>query len=129
MSLVACGTLPGGGADDGPVPLTFVASDWAGERDHSPSPVTTEVEATEGESITAEGEYDDVEVTFTSVTEDEVEFDTSEPMAPKGDEGGIDLDDTRTSFTVESGSRLEFSTPSMDSGTTWLVTIGEPESS
>src|SRR5699024_12272611 len=94
--LSGCGARPAGGPDDGPVPVASAASDWAGERAHSPSPVTTEVEATEGESITAEGEYDDVEVTFTSVTEDEVEFDTSEPMAPKVEEGGVDLDETRT---------------------------------
>ncbi|WP_068266351.1 hypothetical protein [Janibacter limosus] len=126
LTVSACAS-PSGGSDEEPVTVVLVADSWS-DGDSSSDPVTTRVEATKGHTVTAKGQHEDVDVTFTSVSPQEVTLETSDTMAPEGKTGGINLNDTRTDFTVTAGAPLKFSTPSMDGGTTWVVTIGDAAS-
>lgn len=118
--LTGCGLLD---PDPGPVPVTITSSSWNGwDRNHKPTPKITTVDATKGASVPFTGHVD-FDITFTDVDEDSVEFTTSEPMSPRGEGGGLSLSDTETEFTVERGETLRFSTPTMDSGMHYEVTL------
>lgn len=125
LTVSACASSSEG--SDGPVTVVLVADSWS-DGGSSSDPITTRVEATQGDTVTAKGQHADVDVTFTSVSPDEVTLETSDKMAPEGATGGINLNDTRTDFTVTADAPLTFSTPSMDGGTTWVVTIGDAAS-
>ena len=119
-SLTGCGLLD---PDPGPVPVTFTSSSWNGwERDHEPTRTTMTVDVTKGASVPFTGHVD-FDITFTDVDEDSVELTTSEPMSPRGEGGGLSLADTETEFTVERGETLRFSTPTMDGGMHYEVTL------
>lgn len=113
MTLTACsGSSPD---KDATMHLKITASD---------SPDVAQVDATEGASTTlANTLIGDVEVEVDSVDGDAIEFTTSEDMAPEGKTGGINLSDTRSDFAVKQGQEVEFSTPTMDAGTTWTATL------
>lgn len=84
------------------------------------------VDATEGAEATLKSPYADdgaVDIEVESVDVDEVELGTSEDMAPEGDAGGINLNDLQSRFTATKGEDVTFSTPTMDAGTTWTVTV------
>lgn len=109
--------------DSGPVPVTITSSSWNGwDRNHKPTPEVTTVDATQGTTVPFTGLVD-FEMTFTDVDEDSVDLTTSEPMAPRGESGGLNLLDTETEFTVERGETLRFSTPTMDGGMHYEVVL------
>ncbi|WP_068266360.1 hypothetical protein [Janibacter limosus] len=119
-ALTGCGLLE---PESGPVPVTITSSSWNGwDRNHKPTPKTTTIDATKGASVPFTG-FVDFEITFTDVGEDSVELTTSEPMSPRGESGGLHLRDTETEFTVERGETLRFSTPTMDGGMHYEVTL------
>lgn len=65
----------------------------------------------------------DFTVTVESVDSESVEFSTSEKMAPPGETDGINLNDLRAEFTVSRTEDAVFSTPTMDAGTTYTVSL------
>lgn len=90
----------------------------------SDSPGTVTLDATEGQETTVSSPVEgDVDVVVEEVDGDEIEFSTSERMAPEGETGGINLMDPQTRFTVTKGEPTTFSTPTTDGGTTWTVTL------
>lgn len=114
VTLTACGGDQSTG-EDATMHLEITASD---------SQDVVRIDATEGASATiANRLVGDFDVEVESVEGDSVEFSTSEDMAPEGKTGGINLNDTRSDFTVERGADVKFSTPTMDAGTTWTATV------
>ena len=120
LSVLATGACSG--AEEAPMTLTVSAQTWAGAPDADSAQESVTLPADEGESVElplAQGERLEV----SGRDGERVELTTSVPMAPAGDGGGINLRDTRTDFSLAPGEPVEFSTPSMDSGTTWTITV------
>lgn len=127
LSLMPALLLPtlggcGGSVDGaGPVELEVVVQDWTGWQEEQPSPETrTEVVGAE-DTFTVLTTVGEVTVTVVDIDDDEIELETSRKMAPESDGGGIDLNDLETRFTLVRGGSTEFSTDTLDAGTTVLV--------
>lgn len=114
LTLAACGNLSGG---DAPRHLSIASSD---------ADETVAIDAVSGADATLPNHFgDDIHVEVTSVDSDSVELSTSTDLAPEGETGGINLNDLSSSFTVDAGEELKVSTPTMDAGTTWTLTLEE----
>ena len=118
LVLAACGDDP----DASPVRLQVTVQGWTGWSEEQPEPTTTTHVVEESETFivyTVEGE---LEVTVAEVGDDEVELETSEPMAPRSEDGDDwNYNDTTTEFTLVRGGGVELATTTLDEGT--LVTI------
>jgi hypothetical protein len=65
-----------------------------------------------------------LEITLVDVGDDEVELETSKPMAPRSESGsGWDHNDTTSEFTLQRDGEVELSTTTLDEGS--IVTITE----
>ncbi len=117
LPLAGCG-------DDGPVRLEVTVQGWSGWSREQPAPVVTTHELDERETFTVDlVGYDDVVVTVVQVDGDEVALETSRPMAAEGEDGGFDVADPRTAFSLERGGSVGFGTPTLDAGST--ITVAE----
>lgn len=120
VTVVAGGVAACGSEDEPAAPeahLQIIASDS--------SEVVT-VDATEGSEATLDTPYADdggVDIEVGAVDGDEVELTTGEDMTPVGENGGINLRDLASRFTVTKGDELEMSTPTMDGSTRFTVTV------
>ncbi|WGY00572.1 hypothetical protein QI633_18735 [Nocardioides sp. QY071] len=117
LSLAACG-------QDDPVRLEVTVQDWTGWSREQPDPVVATHELAEGDTFTVDviGE-DELVVTVVQVDDGEVALETSAPMASEDEDGGSDITDPRTEFSLDRGGSVEFGTPTLDGGTT--VTVAE----
>jgi len=52
-----------------------------------------------------------------------VALETSRPMAAQDEDGGSDLRDPRTAFSLDRGGSVSFGTPTLDAGAT--ITVAE----
>ena len=119
IAVIASGVAACGGEPESPAEshLSITASDS--------SEVVT-LDASEGAEATLESPYADdgsVDIEIESVDGEEVELGTSQELAPEGKTGGINLTDLQSRFTATKGEDVTFSTPTMDAGTTWTVTV------
>lgn len=131
--LVACGAGDadggGGGADDdglrlgsAPVELEIVVQDWSGWQREQPEPETRSVTVGQGDAFTVSTVGDDVTVTVIGLHRDRIELGTSSELAPESGAGGSDLNQLRSRFELRRGGAVEFSTPTLDAGTSVRIT-------
>ncbi|WP_435201142.1 hypothetical protein [Janibacter sp. GS2] len=113
-TLTACSAGPGA-EGDATMHLRITASD---------SEDAVRINATEGATATIPSSaVGDVDVEVQSIDGSTVVFATGEAMAPEGKTGGINLNDTRSDFSVTKGTSVQFSTPTTDASTTWTATL------
>lgn len=104
--------------------LTIVSESRSGwSPDHEPTPDKTTLDVAVGHETTVKSLGEPVRIQITDVAGDTVVFTTSENMAPRSDDGGINLNDTRNEFRVTSGGSTEFSTATMDGGYNYTVSL------
>lgn len=121
--LVACGAGAGEGDGDGlrlggaPVELEVTVQDWSGWQREQPEPETRSVTVGQGETFTVDTIGDEVTVTVLALHADRIELGTSDDLAPEGGLGGADHNDLSTTFELRRGGSVEFSTPTLDAGT------------
>lgn len=125
--LVACGS--GDGDDDGglrlwgaPVDLEITVQDWSGWQREQPEPSTRSVTVGQGETFTVPTVSDEVTVTVLALRRDRIELGTSSELAPESEQGGSDLNHLRSRFELRRGGAVEFSTPTLDAGTSVRIT-------
>jgi hypothetical protein len=129
--LVACGAGgdggDGGGGGDGgdglrlggaPVELQVTVQDWSGWQREQPEPETRSVTVGLGDSFTVDTLGDDVTVTVLALNRNEIELGTSSDLAPESGLGGADHNRLRSTFDLRRDDAVEFSTPTLDAGTT-----------
>ncbi|MFC7505770.1 hypothetical protein ACOACQ_09395 [Nocardioides sp. CPCC 206347] len=117
--LTACG-------DDepaAPVELEFTVQAWTGAQREQPAPSTSSVILGEFESFSVPVAGEELLITVVKIDDDKIRLETSRKMAPRGDGGGINLNDTTDEFSLDRADQVEFSTPTTDAGTT--VTVAE----
>lgn len=118
-ALVGCG----GSADPAaPVELEVVVQDWTGWQEEQPSPETRTEVVSADDTFTVLTTVGEITVTVVEIDDDRIELETSREMAPESDGGGIDLTDLETRFSLDRGGSTEFSTDTLDAGTTVTVT-------
>ncbi|MFX4272121.1 hypothetical protein ACQBAR_15155 [Propionibacteriaceae bacterium Y1685] len=104
--------------------LTVVTSDWNGwDRDHTPTPVTQEIEPQRGTQLHIPIGGESLTMIIIGVSRSAVRVTTSSPMAPRTAKGGLNLNDLKSTFTVNLDQATEFSTASMDSGHHFVLTL------
>lgn len=122
LLLPALAGCSGSATDAGPVELEVVVQDWTGWQEEQPPPQTrTEVVGAD-DTFTVLTTVGEVTVTVVDIDDDEIDLETSRKMAPESDGGGIDLNDLETRFSLDRGQSTEFSTDTLDAGTTVQVT-------
>lgn len=117
--------LVGCGDDEpaAPVELDVTVQGWTGAQREQPAPTTRTVTLGEDESFAVDVAGGEVVVTIIDI-DDEIRLETSRKMAPRGEGGGINLNDTTDDFSLDRDGQVEFSTPTMDGGTTVTVAQG-----
>ncbi|MFT0849107.1 hypothetical protein VR010_15325 [Actinomycetaceae bacterium L2_0104] len=101
--------------------MTITSQDWNGwDPGSSYEPVTESMQVVVGDSVElpAVG-MEGVTFTVTAVTDHSATISLSKPLLPEG----VSFNDDVSSFDVELGSPLKLSTPTMDAGTNYTVTL------
>jgi len=105
------------------VTLTVVTSPWSGWSREQPEAETSTEEVTRGTTFTRSAMGEDVVFTVRTCTARRVVLRTDTPLSEwEGDEG-IDLGTDQDAFTVRAGETLKITTPTMDAGTTFEISI------
>lgn len=106
-----------------PVDLEVTVQGWTGSQREQPAPHRTSVRLGENESFVVAAVGGELTITVVDIDDDEIHLVTSRKMAPRGDGGGINLNDTTDEFSLDRADQVEFSTPTTDAGT--KVTVVE----
>lgn len=126
ISAAAGGTACSGGIDSNPDwELTVVSTWWTGwDPNYVPSPETTVLDVTVGESVEVRGLGDDVTIAIAGIGQSSVAFETSEPMRVYDPDSNTTMDFV-SRFEVSLGETIEFEIPSEDGGVSYEVTLSE----
>lgn len=105
------------------VTLTIVTSPWSGWSREQPEDETSAEEVTRGTTFTRPVVGGDVVFTVGTCTARRVGLRTGSPLSERKGDEGIDLGTDQDAFTVTAGETLRLTTPTMDAGTTFEISI------
>ena len=105
------------------VTLTVVTSPWSGWSREQPEEETSTEEVTRGSTFTRSAMGEDVVFTVRTCTTKRVVLRTDTTLSEREGDDGIDLGTDQDTFTVRAGETLTVTTPTMDAGTTFEISI------
>jgi hypothetical protein len=105
------------------VTLTVVTSPWSGWSREQPGDEASAEEVTRGTTFTRSAMGEDIVFTVTTCTARRVVLRTDTPLSEREGVEGIDLGTDQDTFTVRAGETLKVTTPTMDAGTTFEISI------
>ena len=107
------------------VTLTVVTSPWSGWSREQPEDETSAEEVTQGSTFTRSAMGEDIVFTVGTCTARRVVLRTDTPLSEREGDESIDLGTDQDTFTVRAGETLEITTPTMDAGTTFEISIAD----
>lgn len=103
---------------DESITLEVEVVDWNGwDPDFEPKPVTTTTEVSPGSTFEVEVLGDDATFEVTSISDEEIEFETDESFSPVDADGSFNMLEPEDEFTLDRSGHLELATPTTDGGT------------
>ncbi len=111
--------------DPDTVTLEVTSTTWNGwESPTAPPDATTDsVTVAEGDTITIDGALDTIVLTIEEIDDDGVDLISDSALVVTNPGGGADLDSPRTDFSLGNGEVLELMTPTLDAGTSIVLTV------
>lgn len=120
-SLFGCGSDDSGESTS--VSLDVEIQDWTGWQEEQPSPELMSVTIREGSAIDLPAHGGPIRLTVTDVKDDLIELETDDSLVINEDDAGIDFDDATTRFTLDRSEPLKLTTPTMDEGTSFTLSV------
>ncbi len=124
LLLTACGEgSDDDGAQAGPVTIDVVRQGWTGWSREQPKPITRQVTVSEGESFRVDDLGGEIVFTVKHIDDGRVELESSESLSPREGDAGVDLRSDQDEFELTADGPLTVTTPTMDAGVTFTLTL------